>query len=217
MSELRSTYTGTAENIMVMIDDLYKRWVHSLWNIISLNNMFIVHQIIIKWGGFYLKKCFRHGKKIWLTEFAMSGTNNAGKVESLSLDRFRFVQFVIYLHMFPFSYDLNLTIHCKGFGVHARHLANARGARRSFQIFLVHEQVSTLRKKTGPKFEWSTIKNYDQVLNIELYKFYRFQFMKGTIMENCRFADSNDHGCPFDDNNKAWWVCLDWNEVELSS
>merc|ERR1711962_679513 len=39
-------YGGTAENIMVMIDDLYKR----------------------------------HGKKIWLTEFAMSGTNNAGQV-----------------------------------------------------------------------------------------------------------------------------------------
>ena len=59
----------------------------------------------------------------------MSGTNNAGKVESLSLDRFRFVQIMIYLHMFPFSYDLNLTIHCKGSRVHARHLANARGAR----------------------------------------------------------------------------------------
>ena len=36
-------------------------------------------------------------------------------------------------------------------------------------------------------------------------------------MENCRFADSNDHGCPFDNNNKAWWVCLDRNEVELFS
>ena len=71
----------------------------------------------------------------------MSGTNNAGKVESLSLDRFRFVQIMIYLHMFPFSYDLNLTIHCKGSRVHARHLANARGARGSLQIFLVHEQV----------------------------------------------------------------------------
>ena len=79
----------------------------------------------------------------------MSGTNNAGKVESLSLDRFRFVQIMIYLHMFPFSYDLNLTIHCKGSGVHARHLANARGARGSLQIFLVHEQVPTLRKKQG--------------------------------------------------------------------
>ena len=23
-----------------------------------------------------------------------------------------------------------------------------------------------------------------------------------------RFADTNDHGCPFEDNNKAWWVDL---------
>ena len=75
----------------------------------------------------------------------MSGTNNAGKVESLSLDKFRFVQIMIYLHMFPFSCDLNLTIHCKGSGVHARH--HARGARGSLQIFLVHEQVPKLRRK----------------------------------------------------------------------
>ena len=40
-----------------------------------------------------------------------------------------------------YIYDLNFTIGYKGSGVHARHLANARGARGSLQIFLVHEQV----------------------------------------------------------------------------
>jgi len=86
-------YGGTAENIMVMIDDLYKR----------------------------------HGKKIWLTEFAMSGTNNAGKV-------LEFMQDIL-------------------------------------PMLEAHEGVY--------KYSW---------------------FMN-------RFSDSNDHACPFDDNNKAW--CLD--------
>ena len=51
--------------------------------------------------------------------------------------------------------------------------------------------------------------NHDQFLNIQIVQIKAFsqktfQFIKRTIMENCRFADSNDHGCPFDDNNKAW-------------
>merc|ERR1711934_154208 len=86
-------YGGSAENIMAMIDDLYRR----------------------------------HGKKIWLTEFAMSGTSNADKV-------LEFMQDIL-------------------------------------PMLEAHEGVF--------KYSW---------------------FMN-------RFADTNDHGCPFEDNNKAW--CLD--------
>merc|ERR1711936_720193 len=86
-------YGGTAENIMGMIDDLYRR----------------------------------HGKKIWLTEFAMSGTSNADKV-------LEFMQDIL-------------------------------------PMLETHEGVY--------KYSW---------------------FMN-------RFADTNDHGCPFEDDNKAW--CLD--------
>ena len=96
-------------------------------------------------------------------------------------------------------------------------------SRRTREFTNIHGSwtgANTKKKKTGLKFEWSTIMNHDQFLNIQIvqiiaFSLKTFQFIKRTIMENCRFADSNDHGCPFDNNNKAWWVCLDQNEVEL--
>ena len=73
---------GTAEHIMEMIDDLYRRW-SSLFTIALSNTFWPVIWFCKIDADFALiqsLKFFRHGKKIWLNEFAMSGTSNADKV-----------------------------------------------------------------------------------------------------------------------------------------
>ena len=73
---------GTAEHIMEMIDDLYRRW-GSLFTIALSNTFWPVIWFCKIDADFALiqsLKFFRHGKKIWLNEFAMSGTSNADKV-----------------------------------------------------------------------------------------------------------------------------------------
>ena len=71
---------------MGMIDDLYRRWVFAnIFVSVDSSLYFRDYMIHINFWKFWILslqlKLFRHGKKIWLTEFAMSGTNNADKVD----------------------------------------------------------------------------------------------------------------------------------------
>ena len=71
---------------MGMIDDLYRRWVFAnIFVTVDSSLHFRDYMIHINFWKFWILslqlKLFRHGKKIWLTEFAMSGTSNADKVD----------------------------------------------------------------------------------------------------------------------------------------
>ena len=104
----------------------------------------------------------------------MSGTNNAGKVESLSLDRFRFVQIMIYIHMFPFFIWFKPHCSLQRFWSSCKTSCQCSRRTREFTNIPGSWTGANIKKKTGPKFEWSTIKNYDQVLNIEIVQILAF-------------------------------------------
>ena len=123
---------------------------------------------------------FRHGKKIWLTEFAMSGTSDADKVV---------YEWNIHHNQVP-SLPRTYPAACIGNGG-----INA-------QVLEFMQDILPMLEAHEGVYKYSWFMNRFKIFGWAIWN------TKWGLKMTFRFAETNDHGCPFEDNNKAWWVGL---------